>query len=140
MLTSEHAQQIMLGVLMNWFSEEEKLAWWGKVDELLERRGPGHIDAREIVVKKLLEVPDRGREMVLSFIDEGATPQEFTEIVTGLFRWIDAHASGVKAGDVDAAITRICSGLDLEWRRAPGGYLIRLAFGGLSRSRTSVLH
>ena len=37
-MTTDHAQQIMLGVLMNWFSDEEKLAWLGFVDELLPVR------------------------------------------------------------------------------------------------------
>ena len=132
----DHAQRILLGLMTQRLSPEEQRHCLDVADEM-EREGFHGIDAREPIVKKLLEVPARGREMTLVFINEGATPQEYTDVVTTLFRWIDGHAQSVQ--EADAAIARICSGCDLEWQRVPGGYLIRPTFGGLS-SRTSVQH
>ena len=135
-MRTDHVQRILMGLMTHWLSEEEQGLWLDVTDEL-ERKGLNSIDVRKIIVKKLLEVPARGREMALAFINEGAAPQEYTDMVTVLFRWIDGHAQSVK--EADAAIARICSGCDLEWHRVPGGYLIRPTFGDLS-SRTSVQH
>ncbi len=125
-----------MGLMKQWISPKEQRHWLDVANEL-EREGRHGIDAREPIVKKLLEVPARGREMTLALINEGATPQEYTDLVATLFKWIDGHAQSVQ--EADSAIARICSGCDLEWHRVPGGYLIRPTFGDLS-SRTSVQH
>ena len=135
-MTPEHAQQILLGLLTQWLSPNELRHWLGVADEW-EQEGLDSIDARKPLVKALLEVPARGRELVVALINEGATPQEYTDLVTTLFKGIDEHAQSVQ--EADATITRLCTGCDLEWQRVPGGYLIRPTFGDLS-SKTSVLH
>ena len=125
MMTHDQTKQIVLGLLMNWFSDAEKTFWLGVGDEL-EREGKdlNSFCAQEIVVKKLLEVPDRGREMLLSFVNEGATQREFTNVIGSLLAWIDAYPSQVTDGDADAAITRICSGFEFVWVRTQDGYLL----------------
>ncbi len=117
-MTPEHAQRILMDLMTQWLSPKEQRQLWVTGREEVRR-----FDARKIIVKKLLEVPERGREMALAFINEGVTPQEYTAWITTLFRWIDAHAESVQ--EADSAITRLCSGCDLEWHRVPGGYLIR---------------
>ena len=135
MMTPEHAQQILMGLLAQWLSPKEQRHWLDTARDL-ERKGFHATDAREPLVKKLLEVPARGREMALALIDEGATPQEYADFVATLFKWIDGHAQSVQ--EADATITRIGSGCDLEWHRVPGGYRIRPTFGRDLDSKTSV--
>ncbi len=113
-MTPEHTQRILIGLVTQWLSPKEQRHWLDVAGEL---------EPREVIVKKLLEVPARGREMALAFFNESATPQEYVDFVASLFRWIDGHAQSVQ--EADATITRLCSGCDLEWQRAPGGYRIR---------------
>ena len=122
----DHAQRILVGLLAQWLSPKEQRHYLDVANEL-ERDGHHGVDAREPIVKKLLEVPARGREIALALMDEGATLQEYGKLIVSLFEWIDERAQSV--AQADATITRICSGCDLEWHRVPSGYAIRPTSG-----------
>jgi len=101
--------------------------------EQLKSEGPtDKVDVRPLIVKKVLEDPRLGRELLATWIANDTDPDEAMEFLARIFQWIDQHAVTVE--DADAMIMRFCRACGLEWERVPGGFRVRPTIGGPSRS------
>jgi len=95
--------------------------WMTDVDRarLHAEDGPD-FDAGPVFARALLESPARGRELVATCVQAGLTPLDLSELMVGVFAWIDEHLP-----NPDESISLVCERCDLEWSRISGGYRVR---------------
>jgi hypothetical protein len=114
-------QFALLKLMASWLSVDE-LTTLHQAGKDAEVGGEAYQDIIPIVVTKILDTPERGREL-MGLLSNGSNAADITEFIGKGCRWIDEHAeSRANADDRIAAFSDACG---LHCERVPGGYSVR---------------